>query len=324
LQVILGIVITILAFYFALRDVDILEVWEVVRSANLWFVLLALVGLVIQNILKSTRWRIILQNPEINPNWSTVFSALMVGQLLNYIFPARAGDISRGYIVGNDGAGKSYTYGTIVFEKVIDLTIYVFYFGVLFISMPLPGWMSRPITVTLAVTIVLIALTFLFSDNRGRLVNLLERLTRWLPERIHEWGFKQVRSAVVSFNIIQDRKRMFQILILGLVIWGLTIPIHQFTLLAIDLDLPWTAGLLVWIVLQVGISLPATPGRFGVFEYACMIALGVFGVSELAGVSFGFLLHGIVLFSTLILGLVGFLYLSAVKQSKASTGDMVN
>ncbi len=324
IQIILGIIITILALYFALKDVNLAEVWRVVRSANIWYLVIAVFGLITQSLLKTTRWKIILHNPDSNVAWKDIFSALMVGQLLNYVFPARAGDVSRGFIVGSNGVGKSYAYGTIFFEKVIDLIIYVFYIGVLFVSMPLPDWMSRPIIITIAVTITLVIMVFLFSDNRGRLVNLLEKLTFWLPEKLHTWGFDKIRSAVTSFNVVQDKKRMFQILILGLLIWGLTIPIHQSTLIALGLDLPFTAGLLVWIVLQIGISLPGTPGRFGVFEYACMIALGIFGVSESQGLGFGFLLHGIVLFVTIILGLLGFLYLSAIKQSKSSTSDVIN
>lgn len=323
-QIILGIVITLATLYFALKGVNLSEVWRVVRSANLWFVILAILGIFVQNILKTIRWKIILHNPNEHANWWMIFSALMVGQLLNFVIPARAGDISRGYLVGSDGLGKSYTYGTIVFEKIVDLLIYVFYVGILLISMPLPGWISQSFTITGTVTIVLVVITVLFSDHQGRLINFIEKLTRWVPERIHTWVFDKIRAVAASFNVVQDRKRLFQVMLLGLVIWGLTVPIHQLTLMALDLDLPLTASLMVWIVLQVGISLPAAPGRFGVFEYSCMLALSLFGVSEVQGVGFGFLLHGVVLAATIILGLSGFIYLNAINQTKSQARDLVN
>ena len=74
------------------------------------------------------------------------------------------------------------------------------------------------------------------------------------------------------------------------------------------------ARLLVLIALQAGISLPSIPGRFGIFEYICVLALGSFGVAQPLALSYGLLLHFVVLVPTTVLGGVFFIGLGRERR----------
>ena len=86
-------------------------------------------------------------------------------------------------------------------------------------------------------------------------------------------------------------------------IWLAALATNQLILLALDLRLPWTASLMVLVVLQVGITLPSVPGRIGVFEYLCILSLAVFGVAQAPALTYGILLHVVVLVPTTLAGL---------------------
>jgi uncharacterized membrane protein YbhN (UPF0104 family) len=63
------------------------------------------------------------------------------------------------------------------------------------------------------------------------------------------------------------------------------------------------------MVLMAGISLPSAPGRIGIFEYSCILALSIFGIRQAQALSYGILLHAVVLLPTTLLGLLAFLRL---------------
>jgi len=58
------------------------------------------------------------------------------------------------------------------------------------------------------------------------------------------------------------------------------------------------------LVLQAVVSLPGVPGRVGVFQYACILALGLFGVDETAAFSYGVLLQTVAVLPLMIGGVV--------------------
>jgi hypothetical protein len=51
-------------------------------------------------------------------------------------------------------------------------------------------------------------------------------------------------------------------------------------------------------------SLPSVPGRIGIFEYLCVLALGVFNIPESTAFSYGILLHVVALLPQTVIGLV--------------------
>ena len=90
----------------------------------------------------------------------------------------------------------------------------------------------------------------------------------------------------------------------SLVVWGSAVLTNSLVLMAFHLSLPVAASVLVLVVLQPGIILPPVPARIGVFQYLCILALAVFGVQQAVGVSYGILLHAVVMLPVIAPGLL--------------------
>ena len=94
-------------------------------------------------IFRGIRWRILLQNLSKNHSILECIQLTFVGYAINNVFPARAGEISRAYLVGKgNGISKTSSLATIFVERIFDgLTIVVILAILLFIN-PFPGWVK--------------------------------------------------------------------------------------------------------------------------------------------------------------------------------------
>ena len=79
---------------------------------------------------------------------------------------------------------------------------------------------------------------------------------------------------------------------------------------AFSLDLPFVAGLLVTVTINMGLVLPSSPAAIGVFEAATVIALKAFDIPQAQALSYAVVLH--------LLNLVPFLVAGAVLLGPAA------
>jgi uncharacterized membrane protein YbhN (UPF0104 family) len=142
---------------------------------------------------------------------------------------------------------------------------------------------------------------------REKVLLLLERLTKYLPQRIQKYVSYPTHSVFSSLSILQDQRSLFGLSFWSVVIWGTALLTNHLTLLAIGINLPITSSLLILIGLQVGITLPSIPGRVGIFEYICVLALAVFSIERHKALGYGFLLHGVVFLPTTLISLLLFI-----------------
>ena len=107
-----------------------------------------------------------------------------------------------------------------------------------------------------------------------------------------------------SLEIFRDRTGMAWVAVWTIVIWGTSIWTNSLVGLALGKSLSVLASLAVLVLLFAGVSVPSVPGRIGVFQYMCILALSLFGFSAEFGLSYGILLQAIVFIPTTLLSLV--------------------
>jgi uncharacterized protein (TIRG00374 family) len=194
-------------------------------------------------------------------------------------------------------------------EKVFDLVAYALLFVLLLLLMPLPAWANLPgMASSSAISVVVAALvgvaaTILVAYQRGYFLKRIERGLRWLPQSWQRFAGSRLQAGLESLDALQGGPALLGLSFWSAVIWLAALATNQLLLLALGLPLPWMASLLVLVVLQVGITLPSVPGRIGVFEYLCILSLAVFGVARSPALTYGLLLHMVVLVPTTLAGL---------------------
>lgn len=307
LHPILGTGLSLFFLVLALRQVTPAEIGSGLLGARPLYLVLALGSVGITVIGRTLRWAILLGPAGHSLPISTLGRVILIGQMLNTLIPARLGDLARAYTVGRAGPGGGFVLATIVVEKLLDMVVYVVYLALLLLAMPLPAAVRPSVIAFLLLTVVfVISVVFLHMGRTWFLQRLEPLLARWLPEAVAARTTHRVRSGLAGLEILAHGRSMGALLAWSLIIWGAGILTNYLVLKALDLSLPPAAPLLVWLVLQIGVTLPSAPGFVGVFEYLCMVALGVFQVAPGPALTYGVLLHIVVFAPTTLLGIAFF------------------
>ncbi len=320
LQVALGILLTGLALYLVLRSVDLAQVGQVVRSASPGYVSLGLLSVAINLLAKGFRWKVLLGPAGDKVSLGRCLAVLVAGQTLNAFLPVRLGDLSRAWMVGGMGAGRSYTLGTVVLEKILDLIGYGLLILVLLVWIPLPDWVngSAVLLVILALVCGLFVFWVAFQGGLPSILNTAAailnrvkdlRLVKRLPETWINAIALRLQAGLASLGAFQNRRDLLYLASLTTLVWTTAILNNHLVLLAVGLRLPLIASLLVAIALQAGLALPAVAGRIGIFEYICVLSLAVFGVPDTLALGFGLLLHLVIALLPTLAGFASLWYL---------------
>lgn len=309
----LGIIIASISLYLSIRNVSWPDVKLTFSNANLSLVVWALVSVVITNIGKGIRWKVLMGTQGQNISHKHSLMMIVAGQALNTIYPARVGDLSRAYIIGGMGPGGMFIIGTIILEKIFDMIYYSLLFIILLLSVRLPGWVNSSAITVSVMTAVSLLIVFILAYRLEWVSKVLERLIDKAPLRFRQKANSWRVSGLSSLTILNSRWDLVRIVFWSALIWITAVLTNQLCLLALNIHLPITASILVLILLQVGMTLPSVPGRIGIFEYLCVLALGVFGVDESTAFSYGILLHVVALLPQTLFGLV---FLGIMSMSK--------
>ena len=73
---------------------------------------------------------------------------------------------------------------------------------------------------------------------------------------------------------------------------------------AFDLEAPFSAALMIFVFISFGTALPNLPGMIGPYQYACQLALGIYGVSEVDGLAYGLVLNAVQFLTLVAQGLL--------------------
>jgi len=324
--------ISVLLIFLALKDVKLADVWVTLLQANGRYVVLALISVAINVWAKALRWWVLLNITEKKVGFSRVIMALMTGQTLNWFFPGRVGDLSRAYVVGSSGPGRSFTLGTIAVEKVLDTLFYALIFITTLFLLPLPSWINDSGYTLTVLTLVLVLGMLALSSYPEWFVRQVEKLTFWLPERERVKMVARFQAGIASLKVLRSRSQIFKLTLLSALVWGTAAWTPYIVAQALSLPIPIKAALVVLVVLQAGISLPGVPGRIGVFQYLCILALALFNVNQADSLTYGILLQAIILLPTTMISLLFFgalglgpVRIKAMKapESKADTSGVM-
>jgi uncharacterized protein (TIRG00374 family) len=301
-----GLALGVLLLVLAIRGVDGSALRRSLTGANPWWVALGLLAVAGTVAAKVLRWRLLFYPSHEGLRLSTLLCALLIGQTTNLLLPARLGELARAYLVAQEEKRSALlVLGTIVVEKTLDGLALLLLLGILLLLMPMPPWLRLSGGLAALVTGALVAMILLLTGARRRVVRASEWLGQILPVlrglRLEE----RVSSLGDGLRSLRARGVQASLLIWTAASWVLAGLTNYFILLALRIEVPLLlASVLVLTVVHLGLVVPTSPARIGVFHYLCLLALSLLGVEESAALAFGLVLHGIVVLPVIAAGLV--------------------
>ena len=311
-----GLLVTAVFTYVAVRDVRLEEAWRAFKSNNYWWLLPSLAVMALFVVIRAIRWRCLF-TPSGRPRLRPVTAALLIGYLFNNILPARAGEVAR-VVALNQRAGTplAETSGTVVIERVYDVLCLLV---LLFVALPwLPpvSWLSKAVSLAIVVAVVLAGAIAVLSVWGDRALRLMLRPFRRLV-------FMRDRAESIAASLgqglagLRDWRIGLVALMWTLVSWVVLAFSFWFVMLAFDLGVSPVAGLFVVIGVGLAMILPASPASLGVFEAAVVLTLGAYGISDSRALPYALVLHAVNFFPYVLVGAVVLRRHAAIVRERA-------
>ena len=319
-----GVALGAFFLYLSLKNVDLRETGRTLASVKYaWFlVMLVLNALVLW--LRAVRWRILLLPVKPVPSMR-LLSPMCIGFMANFIFPARAGEFIRAYLVGKkEGISKSSAFATVVVERLFDgLAIISFLAVAPFFFQNIEGTMAKKLQwAGLGVFffyVSVLAVLLVLSHHRERLDAFLSK-----SSLVHRWKivgklFELIQKFTDGLAVLKSTGEVVQALVLSLLIWSFAAGINLAMMYSIDIHLPLYAAFFLVVIQSFGVMVPS-PGFVGSYQYAHIFALSIYGISETRSLSLAILIHAGYFITFVGLGLffLGREHLSFKELGKAS------
>jgi uncharacterized protein (TIRG00374 family) len=314
LQITFIAALTVFFLWLFLRNANLREVGAILRSATLGWVLIGFVVNAMALLLRTIRWRILL-DPDDPPPFFATFFANTVGYMLSIILPIRAADVARPALLARRTSHRfSGALGTVLTERILDLTsilgLFVFFAFLRWNEFShdpgIAAWFYIVRAGAIASLLILVALTGLmiglafFRENIRR---FHEKLGRLLPERFRSPWMHFFDSFTETLKITQNRRVFLMVVLCTAGVWACLTSQFWFATLAVHQPLPYDSSFFVTGVTTIGLAIP-TPGGIGGFHKACQLVLTRFyGFSVDSSVAVAVLFHIIGTLPVLITGL---------------------
>ncbi|HSO12276.1 MAG TPA: lysylphosphatidylglycerol synthase transmembrane domain-containing protein [Anaerolineales bacterium] len=295
----LGVLISILFIWLALRGLQLDEFWDAVKQANyIW--LIPGIGVYFIGVwVRAWRWHYLLGPIKKIPT-KNMFPITTIGYMGNNVYPARAGEVLRAVILKRkEGVSVSASLATIIVERIFDGVIMLAF---VFVNLPelakltgASGFVGNIQQVALigtgvflgALGVFLLAAMFPHTMAKFGLWGI-ERLT---PKRLHAKIIGIMNKFLDGLASLRSPLNVLMVFFTSVIIWLLETGKYWFVMHAFDFTVSFFALMLMNGIVNLATTIPSAPGYIGTFDAPGIAVLTAYGVDQAAAVGYTLVLH---------------------------------
>ena len=273
-----GIVISIGGIYWAFRDFKFSDFKASIQEVEIIYLVIATLLLWGSVWLRALRWKWLFKKAD-SPSVPSLYRAELIGYFGNNVLPLRLGELLRSYIVGKENHfSKSFVFGTIVLERLMDMLALISLAFLLFLIYPLEESIRDYVLWRGIISIFTITI-FLIILHRIKIIKADYKILIII---------KRIIDGILSIR----KKMIIPVIISSLLIWCIYW-IDVFLLQrAFQFNLSWAQVLMVLVISSVALSIPSAPGMIGTFHAAVKYTMvDLFAFSANDANSFAILMH---------------------------------
>lgn len=302
-----GIIISLLFLFLLKSKFDKNEFIKVWQTANLYYLVPAVLAYFAAFFSFATRWFILL-NRQLNYKHS--ISASMIGNGANMVLPARGGDIFRMYYCKSEAEVPYFQlFSRLFIEKVMDF-IYVILIGVVAFTILFYQNQSNAsyaiFTISGLIVLGMFISLYLLRFQNKRLNQFLSFLAR--KTRLIDFYQKHIESHLAEMESFLRFKTLFMPLVLTMVFWLWNSMVFYLLGFAIGMDLSYTHIVFILFMGAISLAIPSAPSGVGVFHASVISAFMILGMSDKEGLVFATLIHFFNFLVATLSGLIFYLF----------------
>jgi uncharacterized protein (TIRG00374 family) len=306
----LGVLISILFIFLAVRGLKLEDFWEAVGKARyIW--LLPGIGVYFLAVwMRAWRWHYLLGPIKKIPT-KTMFPITTIGYMGNNIYPARAGEVLRAVILKRrEGVSVSASLATIIIERIFDGVVMLAF---VFLNLPelarltgSSGFVGNIQQVAVIGTGVflgaLIAFLIAAMFPQVTMKVALWVLVRFSPQRIHARLISITGKFLDGLASLRSPFNVLMVFFTSVVIWLLETVKYWFVMHAFDFSVSFFALMLLNGLVNLATTIPSAPGYIGTWEAVTKAVLVAFLVDPDVALGYAVVLHVALWFPITALG----------------------
>ncbi|MBI5298029.1 MAG: flippase-like domain-containing protein [Chloroflexi bacterium] len=295
----LGLLISIVFLWFALRGLQLDQFWASVQSANYWWLIPGIGVYFIGVWVRAWRWHYLL-GPIKKISTKTMFPITTIGYMGNNIYPARAGEVLRAVILKRrEGVPVSASLATIIVERIFDGVVMLAF---VFVNLPelakltgSSGFVGNIQQLALIGTgvflgaLLVFLLAAMFPQVTARVgLWFISRLT---PKRLHEKTIGIMSRFLDGLASLRSPFNVLMVFFTSVIIWLLETGKYWFVMHAFPFQVSFFALMLLNGIANLATTIPSAPGYIGTWEAVTKAVLVAYAVDPAVALGYAVVLH---------------------------------
>ncbi|MCP4415397.1 MAG: flippase-like domain-containing protein [Chloroflexi bacterium] len=306
LTVLFGVVVSAVFLWLALRGLALNDVWRDLQAANYWWLLPGVAVYFVAVWARTWRWDYMLRPLKHIPV-RRLFPVVVIGYMGNNIYPFRAGEVLRSYVLRQrENVPMGASLATVIVERVFDgLVMLVFVFIALPFT-PIPGddGSIKNIVITASVLFfVAMVIFFGLAAMPDHFFSLAEWFAdKFLPERVKRPLLDFLARFLTGLESLRSFQNVLMIFFTSVIIWLLETVKYWFVMHAFSFEVSFFALMLMNGIVNLATTLPSAPGYVGTFDGPGIAVLTLYGIKQGLATAYTLVLHAALWLPITLLG----------------------
>lgn len=292
IQLLIGIAISAFFIYLVLPSLHLSEVLQTLRTANYWWILPGIAIYLVGLWVRAWRWHYTLRHLKSVPVRS-LFPLVCIGYFGNNVYPLRAGEVIRSYVLKRTQAiSVTSSLATVIIERVFDGLVMLLFVFLALPFAPMPA-QFRNLVILLTVLMLAAAAIFIWMAANPTVMAAVYGwfAARVLPSRIRTRTDDLYERFMAGLASLGSGSAVVMIFGTSIIIWLLETVKYWFVMHAFDFSVGFIVLMLMNGLVNLATSLPSAPGYIGTFDTPGIETLVAFGVERNLAASYIFTLH---------------------------------
>ena len=314
-QLWLGLLISGVFLYLALRGLRLQDVWDALKGAKYIWLIPGVIVYFMGVGVRAWRWQYLLKPVKIIP-FKQSFEIVTIGYMGNNIFPARLGEVLRAVVLKRrEDVPISASLATIIVERVFDGVVMLAF---VFLNLRALGNIEgssgfvgsiQSLAVWGAVIFLGVLAVFLlaamFPERSKQIVSWFSG--RMIPERYREKLLGIAFKFLDGLDALRSPREALMIFVTSIIIWLFETGKYWFVMHAFNFEVSFFALMLMNGIVNLATTIPSAPGYVGTFDAPGIAVLEAFGITKATAAGYTLVLHVALWFPITALGLYYFI-----------------
>jgi glycosyltransferase 2 family protein len=296
----IGLLVSLVFLYLALRGLHLEDLWGAVQGANYWWLLPGVAVYFLGVWARAWRWHYLLR-PVKAISTRAMFPVVAIGYFGNNIYPARAGEVLRAVVLKRrENVSVSASLATIIVERIFDGVVMLSF---VFLNLPElarltadSGFVGSIQILAMGGTgaflgaLLVFLLAAMFPQRTEVLVQAL--IQRLVPFRFRQRVWDLSERFLGGLVSLRSPREALMVFLTSVVIWLLETGKYWFVMHAFPtLQVSFFALMLMNGIVNLATTIPSAPGYVGTFDAPGIAVLVAYGVNHAVAAGYTLVLH---------------------------------